>query len=223
MNNQLVMLVESWKSNGANEQEAFNWTSGRSNWKKAFPAESSLISSLPNEIDREQVRNICSSKRYGIREKFLTVMIWGYGDRGYGPYRVTQMLNENHAESVLTGAYDFCKSGDPKNAYEYLTNNRIRILGPSYGSKFMTFCTPREIGAPIFDSLISLWIKSFAKEEFLGCPTSSENWNLKTYSRYWDWIKEHSESLSCYPDQVELVLFRDAESKFAKSPTWVGK
>lgn len=223
MNKRLVRLVDNWKANGSPKQEGFNWSSSRNNWIAAFPNESKFISALPEEIDRDVVRKICDSDKYNIIQKFLAVMVWGYGDRGYGPYRVTQMMNQDHAVPVLTQVYGLCKNGDAKGAYDFLRRNRIRILGPSYGSKFITFCTPREIGAPIYDSLIAIWVREFAEKEFLGVSTSSENWNLKTYSRYWDWIKEHSDALKCYPDEIELVLFRDAESKFAKASNWSGK
>jgi hypothetical protein len=66
-------------------------------------------------------------------------------------------------------------------------------------------------------------VQSFAAAEFSQVNTSSDRWNLNTYSRYWDWIHEHSTALGCYPDEVELVLFRDAESKFSKSSSWSGK
>jgi hypothetical protein len=66
-------------------------------------------------------------------------------------------------------------------------------------------------------------VKAFAEEEFSGVSTSSENWNLKTYTRYWSWIKEHSDELDCFPDEVELALFRDAERKFSKKSGWAGK
>jgi hypothetical protein len=219
----LKKLVESWKASGSPQQEGFNWTSSRANWIKAFPSDSKFMSALPDEIDREAVRKICNSKIYKIREKFLAVMVWGYGDRGYGPYRVTQMLNQGNAEEILTHVFEKCQGGDPKGAYDFLRSNRIRILGPSYGSKFITFCTPRDVGAPIYDSLIAMWIKEFAAKEFLGVTTSSESWNLKTYSRYWDWVKEHANEIECYPDEIELVLFRDAESKFSKASNWSGK
>ena len=150
-------------------------------------------------------------------------MVWGYGDRGYGPYRVTQMMGQHHGVEVLSEAFELCQRGDAKGAYEFLSKNRIRFLGPSYGSKFITFCIPRDIGAPIYDSLIAMWVKEFAAKEFLGVTTSSESWNLKTYSRYWDWVKEHSDALKCYPDEIELVLFRDAERKFSKKSGWAGK
>ena len=223
LNEHLVSLVKNWKANGSPEQEGFNWTSSKNNWIKAFPSESEFISTLPDEIDRDAVRKICNSKKYSVREKFLAVMVWGYGDRGYGPYRVTQMMNQGNVEAVLTKVYEISQSGDPKGAYDFLRKNRIRILGPSYGSKFITFCTPREVGAPIYDSLIAFWVSEFAKKDFLGVTTSSATWNLKTYSRYWDWIKEHSDEFECYPDEIELVLFRDAEAKFAKASNWSDK
>ena len=223
MNKHLVTLIESWKLSGSLEQEGFDWSSGKDSWLGAFPNESKFIASLPDEIDRITVRKICNSKKHSVLQKFLAVMVWGYGDRGYGPYRVSQMLNQPHAESVLAQVYEFSQSGNPLEAYDFLRNNRIRILGPSYGSKFITFCTPREVGAPIYDSLISFWVKAFAEEEFSGVSTSSENWNLKTYTRYWSWIKEHSDELDCFPDEVELALFRDAERKFSKKSGWAGK
>jgi len=223
LNKHLVTLIESWKLSGSLEQEGFDWSSGKDSWLGAFPNESKFIASLPDEIDRITVRKICNSKKHSVLQKFLAVMVWGYGDRGYGPYRVSQMLNQPHAESVLAQVYEFSQSGNPLEAYDFLRNNRIRILGPSYGSKFITFCTPREVGAPIYDSLISFWVKAFAEEEFSGVSTSSENWNLKTYTRYWSWIKEHSDELDCFPDEVELALFRDAERKFSKKSGWAGK
>ena len=133
------------------------------------------------------------------------------------------MLNQEHAEDVLAEVFDICRKGDPKSAYDFLRRNRIRILGPSYSSKFIAFCTPKNIGAPIYDSYIALWVKAYAAEDFVGVPTTSEVWNSKTYARYWDWVKEHSEALNCFPDDIELVVFRDAEIKFSKASNWSGK
>jgi hypothetical protein len=223
LNERLITLVRKWQDDGSPKQEGFDWTPSKKNWVKAFPENKKFIGGLPMELDRIVVREICESSDYTVKEKFLTVMIWGYGDRGYGPYRVTQMLAQENAEKVLAQVFEICRRGDPKNAYEFLRKNRIRTLGPSYASKFITFCTPREISAPIFDSFIALWVDAFASEEFAEVPTSSEVWNLRTYSRYLDWVKEHSQELDCYPDDVELVIFRDAESKFGGNSNWQGK
>jgi hypothetical protein len=215
--------VQKWQAIGSPGQEGFDWTSSKQNWEKAFPIHIKFISDLPSEIDRVAVRKICESAKYSILEKFLSVMVWGYGDRGYGPYRVNQMLQQSHAMPVLTEVFELAQRGLPKQAYEYLNKHKIKTLGPSYSSKYIYFCTPRDIGAPIYDSYVALWVQSFAAAEFSEVNTSSDRWNLNTYSRYWDWIHEHSTALGCYPDEVELVLFRDAESKFSKSSSWSGK
>lgn len=223
MNSRLVSLVKKWNADGSPSQEGFDWTAGKHNWEKAFPANKKFISGLPLLIDRVSVRDICESPKHSIIEKFLAVMIWGYGDRGYGPYRVTQMLSQENSQELLTQVFAICQNGDPKSAYEFLRRNRIRILGPSYSSKFITFCTPRYVGAPIYDSYIALWVEAFAAQDFAGIKTTSEVWSSKTYSRYWDWVKEHADQLNCFPDDIELVLFRDAEAKFSKGSNWSGK
>jgi len=223
MNPTLTTLVKAWRDSGCPTQEAFDWSVSKNNWVKAFPNYALFISSLPEAIDRLAVREICESSSSAVIEKFLAVMIWGYGDRGYGPYRVTQMLNQPHAKQVLSDVFDLAQQGKPLAAYEHLKSNRIRNLGPSYGSKYVSFCTPRNIGAPIYDSFIALWISKFAPSEFASVPISSENWNVKTYSTYWSWIKEHSEELDCLPDDIELVIFRHAEREFSKKSSWQGK
>jgi len=223
VNKRLVTLVQKWQEIGSPGQEGFDWTSSKQNWEKAFPIHIKFISDLPSEIDRVAVRKICESAKYSIPEKFLSVMVWGYGDRGYGPYRVNQMLQQSHATPVLTEVFELAQKGLPKQAYEYLSKHKIKTLGPSYSSKYISFCTPRDIGAPIYDSYVALWVQSFASGEFSEVNTSSDRWNLRTYSRYWDWIQEHATALGIYPDEVELVLFRDAESKFSKTSSWSGK
>jgi hypothetical protein len=223
LNPKLISLVSNWQDAGSPVQEKFNWSARKPVWESTFPNHEEFIEGLPSAIGRGDVRLVCESTQNSIIEKFLTVMIWGYGDRGYGPFRVSKMLGQEGTIHVLTQAHEFCQNGNPKAAYKFLALNRIYMLGPSYGSKFITFCVPRDVGAPIYDSLISMWISEFASKEFQNVGTSSERWNLSTYSRYWDWVKIHSEYLGCFPDEIEFVLFRDAELRFSKASNWAGK
>jgi hypothetical protein len=223
LNNKLSFLVSDWQAAGSQGQDKFNWSSRKQNWKSTFPKEAKFINKLPDEIGREDVRAICESSENSLTEKFLTVMIWGFGDRGYGPYRVSRMLGQENTNHALMQAYEFCLNGKPKSAYEFLSLNRVYMLGPSYGTKFINFCVPRDVGAPIYDSLISMWVNEFAFKEFQQVGTSSTRWNLSTYSRFWDWVKIHSEHFQCFPDEIELVLFRDAEMRFSRSSNWSGK
>jgi hypothetical protein len=223
INKDLVKIYDLWVASGAPQQEGFDWTSTRNKWLGSFAADSEFIQSLPPSIDRTYLRGICVSKEVSIRHRFLAVMIWGYGDRAYGPFRVSQMFNQSNTEYLLNQAFGLAASGSPILAYSYLSKNRIHYLGPSYTSKFVSFCTPRIVGAPIFDSYISMWLASYAKSDFEGFSLSSQNWNIRTYSMYLKWIQEHALHLKAYPDDVELVIFRDAEYKFSKSSKWAEK
>ena len=223
MNKQLLISIENWKRDGSRAQEGVDWTSTERNWTEAFPDHKAFLMKLPKTIDRDNVRAICKSSANSIIEKFLTAMVWGYSDRGYGAFRVSTMLAEEHAEKTLLQVSKLANQSAPKDAYNFLKANRIYNLGPSYGSKFIAFNAPRDASAPILDSLIILWLKEFARDEFSGVRLSSTSWNIKTYSAYCDWVELHAEKQSCFPDEVELVLFRLAEKRFAKSSGWSGK
>lgn len=210
-NKHLIALVERKPSEFFAEQKGFDWNRSLKKWTEAFPVEEKFLNSLPKKLDRGKVREVCDSDFYSVLQKFLATMVWGYGDIGYGPYRVSQMLGQANSLHILESAIQVARSSGPLHAYAYFAGNRIKILGPSFGSKFLNFVTPREVGSPIYDSLIARWVGTFAKEDFLGVSTSSELWNLNTYSRYWHWIKFHAEKFGKYPDQMELGIFRAAE------------
>ncbi len=223
LNTDLSREIKLWKKTGARDQDPVDWTSTRSNWVEGFPKHSSFLKNLPSEIDRNIVREICSSVSTSVLEKFLATMVWGYSDRGYGAYRVSKMLAQENSKEILSEVLSLANESKPIEAYEFLKNNRVHNLGPSYGTKFITFNTPRETSAPILDSLILLWLKEFASGEFDGVNLNTMSWNVKTYSAYCRWIAIHAEKDACFPDEVELVLFRVAEEKFAKASGWAGK
>ena len=217
MNQQLIQLAKAWKATGLPSQRGFDWSASRDNWKLYFAKESNHISALNTEIDRAEVRRVMESDKHTIREKFITVMIWGYGNRGYGPYRVGQMLGQAHSESVLTQVYLMCQQGDSKRAYEFMSRNRLPQLSPAFGTKFLSFCSSRDKAAPIYDALVAQWIRDFAAIDFEGISTSSVGWRIKTYSRYVDWISEHAKSIECFPDEIEQILFQDAEQRYSRT------
>lgn len=223
MNVELSQGIKRWKTAGARAQAPINWTATKSNWIEGFPKLSVFLEGLPTEIDRGTVRNVCTSDSSTVLEKFLATMVWGYSDRAYGAYRVSKMLKQENAEEILSNVLDLAKGSKPVEAYDFLRCNNIHNLGPSYGTKFISFISPRETSAPILDSLILLWLREFASEEFLGINLRALTWNVKTYSSYCDWVAWHAEKHSCFPDEVELVLFRMAEARFARSSGWSRK
>lgn len=223
INKNLVKIHNAWVASGSPQQNGFDWYSLKNNWLSLFAVDSDFILSLPQSIDRTFLREFCARQEVSIRQRFLAVMIWGYGDRAYGPFRVSQMFNQANTELLLSQAFDLAESGSPIQAYSFLSKNRIHYLGPSYTSKFVCFCTPRKVSAPIFDSFIATWLANYANGDFEGLLISSQTWNIQTYSKYVMWIQEHALHLDVYPDDLELAIFRDAEQKFSKSSKWINK
>lgn len=223
INRNLLKIYDAWVKNGSPQQEGFNWMATRDKWLDGFASDEKFIREIPQLLDRTYLRGICADRDISIRRRFLAVMIWGYGDRAYGPFRVNQMFIQADTENLLEQAFHLAESGNPIQAYGFLSKNRIHFLGPSYTSKFISFCTPRMISAPIFDSFIATWLENYADRDFAGHSLNTQTWNIKTYSRYVEWIQEHAQHLNAYPDNLELVIFREAEEKFSKSSKWVNK
>ena len=221
-NSYVNRLVLAWIESGRTEQEGFDWSKGRQRWSQAFPKYKVHFSNLPDLMDRKHVRETFESK-IELTAKFLTSMIWGYGDRGYGPFRVSKMFEQSNYQSILFEVFKLSASGNPLEAYKYLESNRIRNLGPSFSTKFIYFSTPREVGAPIFDSYIAKWIAHQEIERFASLSVTSERWNFKTYSEYWHWATEISARHQILPDELELIIFKDAEALFSKNSIWEGK
>lgn len=215
MTNQLNDLIRDWKRQGSPPQEALEWVSLKKNWTTSFPKYKDFINQLPDRIDRNCLRAVCNDRNSSVVESFLAVMIWGYGNLGYGSYRVSKMIDFSGTEKILEIAKRNAQVGKPKEAYLYLMNNRIPVLGPSYTSKYISFCTPRSESAPILDSLILKWIQKYSREDFCHFNLNRMSWNPDLYSDYCDWVEQYASKFGIYSDDVELVLFKDAEREFS--------
>lgn len=223
MNSFLVKEIKKWKGSGSRPQDGLDWSNSAVNWIRDFPDHASFIESLPQVIDRNYLRGTCGSTEIANAHKFLAVMIWGYSNLGYGTYRVSRIMSQANFDWILDNVTDLANSGNPKGAYDFLMRNRINGFGPSYSSKFISFNTPRDISAPILDSLILRWIGDYALEEYDGFSVKKMNWNLRTYSHYCDWVGVYAEKCEVFPDEVELVLFRIAEQEYSSSSNWATK
>ena len=209
-------LVRNWVSSGSNPQEAFSWAKSIDNWTRDLPEMGDFIRSLPNSIDRTYLHEIIQDADFSPVEMFTATMIWGYGDIGYGSYRVKKMFQSGNFVRKIEDSFSMCQGNDPLNAYLYLSKNRIDQLGPAFGTKWISFATPRETPAPIYDSLISKWIATFAASEFQGISLNPEVWSLKTYSSYYSWMNLIANENSIKSDDLESILFEEASKLFSK-------
>lgn len=222
-NSRLLRLHNVWVENGSTPQKALDWSRSRDNWERDLKSFAQFISKLPNEIDRDFLRNLVKSNEYSSTQAFLTVMIWGYGDLGYGSYRVKKMFSTSDLDGKIEKVFNYCQNRQPLDAYRYLLQNRVSQLGPAFGTKLISFFSPRDVVAPIYDSFIRKWMDIHAKDVFENSSSSSEIWSLKIYSKYCEWMAFHSSLLNCYADNLEWVIFKDALEQFSRTSNWAGQ
>jgi hypothetical protein len=108
-----------------------------------------MFAGLPDRLTRPVVRGACQRAADAPADAapaFLTVMAWGYGQVGYGPFRVRRLLDGTaNADAQLQAAAGMLSEGGPVEAYALLGDNgvpRLARLGPAFGTKFLYFCSP---------------------------------------------------------------------------------
>ena len=217
----IFSLVEEWKISGSPSQEAFEWSKSRSNWIKNIEQESEYVKNLPSRIGREYLRLINSDSAISPVQKFLTTMIWGYGDLGYGSYRFKKMFDTPKFESIIENSFDIAMAGEPLLTYQYLARNRISQLGPAFGTKWICFASNEGNPGPIYDSFIALWVGQNAKEFFGNTSISAENWNFGTYRKYLEFMSWHSERAQIKMSDLEFIVFEDALKMYSKKSKWL--
>ena len=210
----MEVVVAKWLDQGSPPQAGIVWP--RRRWVTAFPGHGELLHALPDQLDRRTVQEHCESASdspEGAERAFLVVMAWGYGDVGYGPFRVARMLAESpDAPARLQRAAKALAGSGALAGYEALGDyrvSRLKWLGPAFGTKFLHFCSPP--GSPpalILDRLVADWIRTNTGVSFNPVP-----WRSHTYRRYVDLLAEWAGELGIESDELETCLFTDEASR----------
>ena len=202
--------IAKWLERGSPPQVGIAWP--RQRWIERFPGSRELFSGLPDQLDRRIVREHCASAGSSPEEAeraFLIVMTWGYGDVGYGPFRVARILGDTRdASGRLQRAVQSLASGGPLDGYDALGDygqSRLKWLGPAFGTKFLHFCSPPRLPpALILDRLVADWLRINAELSLNPVP-----WSTQTYRRYIDLLTEWARELAIEPDELETCLFTE--------------
>jgi hypothetical protein len=201
-------LVSEWRAAGSPEQDGIKWP--RQRWAVRFPAHAEAFAMLPDRLSRPVVRRACLSAAASpaaAERAFLTVMAWGYGRVGYGPYRVQRVLDGTRdAGGRLHIAASELPGGGPVRAYALLGDTgvpRLPRLGPAFGTKFLYFCSPTG-GHPalILDGLVATWLRGNADLEL-----NEARWSARTYERYLAAMFGWADELAVAADDLETCIF----------------
>ncbi|MGW1164808.1 8-oxoguanine DNA glycosylase OGG fold protein [Streptomyces sp. NPDC002550] len=172
-----------------------------------------------------------ASQAENWREAFVATQVWGYGDRGYGPFRTRQVLAQPDADVVIADAVSLLRYEGPTAAYEKL--NTVDGLGPAFLTKYLYFAAlalPKVTGLRplILDSVLADVLRQHATR--LGCALGYEwseaiakriwcdgGWTSYRYDVYLRWMHAANDQLAAKlvgwpaaPDVLELALFSGA-------------
>ena len=142
-----------------------------------------------------------------VDDVFIGAMIFGYGDRGYGPSRVKKILQENKQifDRNLQAQYEASKNGPEASWVSHTKTAKLEYLGPAFATKFAYFGARHQktqVPIPLIADINTSW----GVWELAKIPRSVER--SDGYLRYvklaHDWGESHGEFGA---DEVERALF----------------
>lgn len=208
----LRRLVSDWKDGGRQPQSAISWP--RDRWQEALPLMTVFLGTLPDSIDRVVIRTICEAagaSERAAKEAFIATLVWGFGWVGYGPYRAVAILSGPKSASRLREVAEIASEKGALEAYRSLGGeNRIKGLGPAFGTKFISFCQSARSGptALIHDELVTSWLEANGRGDL-----RASTWAPRKYEAYLHQMQAWALELSVDPETIEYLVFQDEADK----------
>ncbi|MCF7837109.1 MAG: hypothetical protein K9N49_00605 [Candidatus Marinimicrobia bacterium] len=197
----------------------------RNSWRKHIPDLDDLLAGIPGDlISRHTMYGIapndpplpapCTPARQAdLRRFFILVMIWGYGNVGTGPWRVSQMIASPRFPEILCRVSEECFCGFFLKAYDTLISN-IKWLGPAFASKYLYyFCrkVPAHVKPLICDRVVLRAMRTFDWPAWCVNYIADGNTPRRqahAYGQYLILMHNWAHALGCRPDQLEYFLWR---------------
>lgn len=207
-------VFDAWNQGGRVPQPGVAWPVER--WRSAFPQEDLFWNAIPRDLDRDDVRRMVLSE-LTIEQRFLVVMVWGFGRVGYGPWRAQRALAEVGASNKLETAVDLLHTEGALSAYRFLgTGGRLPWLGPAFATKFLFFVSKDvSVQRPlILDAVVARSIQRSGGQFF-----NPGAWSSRIYGEYLDVLHGWADSLGCPADELERCLFMaEASGQWTAKP-----
>ena len=143
------------------------------------------------------------------RTLLIAAMAWGFGDRGYGPWRTARMLETPGAEGKIIQVVELTRATGALAAYSALSGNcRLHRLGPVFATKLLYFCganaDPPGPKPVVLDGLVGRLLAS------VGIPLVWWRFQAQDYLRYLQLLGSISQEVRASPGDVECALFQYA-------------
>lgn len=172
------------------------WVKPGRGWKRYFhdaiPVDSvsrlEVFSIIVNAArqNQESPRVLLSDDEW--RQIFLLAMAWGHGS-GYGAFRTDRVVRSMADTGKWMSELHVASVEGPVAGYEWLTQNRVKGLGPAFATKLLYFVSPENDRAPIIDALVASWLSRnqvFCNDR----PISSRYFDSHEYKTYLEFVDE---------------------------------
>jgi hypothetical protein len=176
-------------------------------WVSALPGHADVVRALPSPLDRAGARKAVRGRLAGgeVVGAFVASQVWGYGGRGYGPYRVRGVLAQHGAAEHLGAAVALLARDGAAAAFGALAGeHRIAGLGPSFASKFLFLADPAG-EALVLDDFVARWLREHAGLALAHRPPRAE-----AYRAYLDAMRAWAAELGLAPAELEQVIVEAA-------------
>lgn len=197
-------------------QRAFPWKPAA--WRKEMhdlPDVLQVLDELPPQVDRSIVRETVLAELEGRRilPAFVSAMVWGHGDTGYGPTRVRWALTgvdtgvhdapiRGDIAGILATAAEIVRAEGPVEGFRYMSNARhIKYLASAFFTKWLYFASALAgaddpNAAPILDKQVH---DGLEKQADLSLDIS----RTLEYERYVNTLAHWGDPFGRTPVQVE--------------------
>lgn len=153
---------------------------------------------------------------------FVAAMIWGFGDRGYGPWRVARILERagdvNALASHIGGLAGAARHG-PAAAWDAMHGeHKLFGLGPAFATKITYFAAVAEWSGSSQIPLIADLNTSWAMWDLVEVARSVQR--RGSYLTYVDLAHRWADVSGCRPDDIERALFEVGKTVQRKQRRW---
>lgn len=181
-------------------------------WVERFPKDAKFLRSICQNLDRARVKKICGKQsKTSTRQKFLAVMLWGYGSYAIGATRALKVAQEVDFDVKIRKVIDLSHRGRHVDAISFMAMNPIKGFGPAYGTKLVYFCSPRNVCAPIYDKRVRDWLGKYARHELPGARLEKVQWHTNSYVAWSNWLQSQEALMGNKWEDLEYLIFQDAK------------
>lgn len=142
-------------------------------------------------------------------------LAWGYGRRGYGPYRTSAILSREDAAPRLNAALEGLRGDTPSletlvGSYRlFMTTSKLTGLGPAFFSKILHFAGYRRGRGGTQPLILDSVVAARLPDEAGAARRYRSGWWSSTWRDYllWAALQADRSGYAGEPDQVEMALF----------------